>query len=89
MIKENLIILTSTDCPGCEVLKKRVGNRIPAYDIQTSDDAVQIAMEEGVTAVPAIMQKDSSGKWNKCRLVFDDGKVIIKCKSGNIEIRGD
>jgi len=86
MIKENLIILTTTNCPGCEALKKQVGKRIPVYDVQTSEDAVELVMKEGVMAVPTVMHKDSNGNWNKCQLSFDKGKVLIKCKNKNIEL---
>ena len=86
MIKENLIILTTTDCPGCEDLKRQIGEKIPVYDVQKSDDAIQLAIKEKVTIVPAVLKKDSNGKWSKCKLSFNNGKVNIKCKNKNVEI---
>jgi len=84
MIKENLIILTTTVCPGCKILKRKIGNQIPVYDIQKSDDAVNLAMDNNVLAVPAVMYKDN-GKWNKCRVYYEDGKVVIGCKDKKFE----
>jgi len=32
MIKEELIILSGKGCPGCEVLERKLGDKVPVYD---------------------------------------------------------
>ena len=86
MIEEDTIILSTTECPGCEALKKQVKEKIPVYDIQTSEDAVQLAIKENVLAVPQVMHKDNDGKWSKCNISIEGDKVIIKCKNKNLKL---
>lgn len=86
MIKEDLIILSSTNCPGCKALKKKIGDQIKVYDIQKSDDAVDLMMNKEILGVPTVMHKDN-GKWNKCKVFFKDGKVIIRCNDKRFEFK--
>ena len=84
MIKENLIILSGKGCPGCRILERKLGDKVPVYDITENNDAYNLAQKEEILAVPTVMYKDN-GKWNKCRVYYEDGKVVIGCKDKKFE----
>jgi len=79
MIKEDLIILSSTHCPGCEALKKKIGDQVKVYDIQKSDDAVDLALKEKIMAVPSILYR-KNGKWSQCKIAYEKNKVVVNCE---------
>ena len=46
-----MVILYSTNCPKCQVLKKKLGSKSVQYTVETSVDAM---LSLGITQVPVL-----------------------------------
>ncbi|GAI08451.1 unnamed protein product [marine sediment metagenome] len=84
MIKDKLIILSAKGCVPCSVLEKKVGDKIPIYDITEDDDAYNLAQETEITGVPTVLKKDNN-KWSKCNISSKDGEIRIEC-NGQVQL---
>ena len=75
-------IITNTMCPACDDLKKRLKGRkdIEFLDIQTSDEAVDIALNNDIRSVPTAVEIDSKGVVKKCDIFIKGSEVLFKCK---------
>ena len=88
MENKDIVILTTEGCDACEDLKNsRItnenGNVIkPEFlDIQTSDDAVDIVLNQNVEEVPMAFTKSDKG-FNKCSIKYDEekGEAVVICE---------
>jgi hypothetical protein len=57
---DRMVLLTEAGCPACQEAKDRLSEWIDdglveVHDIQESDEGVDIAMEEGIEGVPALL----------------------------------
>ena len=78
MIKDDFFILSSTNCPACKQVKRIVGNKLPIYDVQKSDEACDFAVQHNIFGVPTAVKR--VGKtFRRCNIVVSANKVTIEC----------
>ena len=74
-------IITNSGCPACDDLKERLKDRkdVEFLDIQTSDEAVDIALKNDIRSVPTAVEIDNKGTVKKCDIFFKGSEILFKC----------
>lgn len=88
MIKDEIFIVSHHGCPPCEALARAMAkakkDRIPIYDIASSDEALDLLLERNELAVPIAFYRDG-GKVKKCQIRHSGDKIIIDCGKEHLE----
>ncbi len=84
MIKDKIFIVSHHGCAPCEALARAVKDRIPIYDIASSDEALDLLLERNELAVPTAFYRDD-GEVKKCQIKHSGDKIIIDCGGEHLE----
>jgi len=89
-IKDSIFIVTHNACGGCKEIVKHLEGKIPIYDLDKSDDAMELVHKGIVTGVPSAYERVGN-KYHKCKIGEDeDGHtIIIMCPNQQIEVEKD
>ena len=84
MIEDKVFVISHHGCPPCEVLARAIKDKIPIYDIASSDEALDILLERNELAVPTAFYRDG-GKVKKCQIRHSGDKIILDCGKEHLE----
>jgi len=90
--KKEIILLSSTGCPPCNVAEEALKDKIASGDVRLvkapNPEAIKLMNKADRIEVPCIFVKEGKS-YKQCELFFDDKIAIAKCGEETIPIKED
>ncbi len=83
--KPKILVITMTECEGCQQLKKDMQGKCEVCDIMADDQCLAMAEKAEIEAVPTAL-KIEGNKITKCTIIKRGDKPIAVCGGEEYEL---